>query len=119
MSSPRFKPCDFSIEPDAYGRARSVEWVTVDDAGQDRLRAARMQHEYAYVIRMRALNEYGSIKHYAQVAGIDYQRITQVLRGRQIMRLEDIALADRVLGNVWNQPQLEGPRNESVPHVLG
>jgi len=51
----------------------------------------------AYVIRGEAMRRYGSVKAYADAFGLSYQRLSAVLRGDQIIRLEDIVSAERNL----------------------
>ena len=56
-------------------------------------RTARMQHLWAVEITRAATARYGTLKKYADAAGISYDRLTRVVRGEEIMRLEDIAKA--------------------------
>lgn len=46
-----------------------------------------------------------NVKKYAAMAGVKYDRMARVLRGEIVMRLEDIALADLVLGEVSEEAQ--------------
>lgn len=49
-------------------------------------------------IRRSITAQYGSVKAYAAYHGLIYDRLIKVLRGETLMRLEDIAQADRLLG---------------------
>lgn len=108
MSSPRFIPRRCSTEPENFGRTRQIGWVDDNDEPsrvrssyeQDRIAAARLQHRYAVVIRRRAREECGSLKAYAAKCEMPYDRLSKVMRGEVIMRLEDIAQAERILGGI-------------------
>lgn len=49
-------------------------------------------------IRRAAERQYGSLARYADAVGLSYDRLTKIMRGTEIMRLEDIAQAQRYLG---------------------
>lgn len=90
---PRFHPRQYTAEPRAFGKAATIEWkkVPADEAIQHS--AARMQHLWAVEITRAATLRFGNLKKYAEAAGISYDRLTRVIRGEEIMRLEDIATA--------------------------
>jgi len=100
MTNPRYRPAEFTTEPGSFGRARTVEWRTHSVDKGPLLEAAKIQHRFSVAIRNRALVQFGSLKSYARAADIDYPRLTQVLAGKQVMRLEDIATAQLVLGEI-------------------
>lgn len=101
MTDSRYVPRSLSDEPGSFGRAELLRWKTSDTiAGSARIRAARLQHLYAIRIRKRIIDERTTAKEFASNAGISYDRLMKVLRGEMIMRLEDIAAADLVLGEV-------------------
>lgn len=62
--------------------------------------AAQLQHEYAIRIRVGIERAGSSLKAYASDAGMSYDRAGKMLRGEVVMRLEDIAMADVVLGGI-------------------
>ena len=100
MSAPRFQPRRYTDEPQVFGKARNITWrVAGSDHDATQLVASQMQHDYAVAIRYAiADSPYRTVKGYAQATGADYQRLSKVLRGEAIMRLEDIADAHRHLG---------------------
>ena len=101
MTDSRYVPRSLSDEPGSFGRAEVLRWKTSDTiAGSARIRAGRLQHFYAIRIRKRIIDERTTAKEFASNAGISYDRLMKVLRGEMIMRLEDIAAADLVLGEV-------------------
>jgi hypothetical protein len=101
VSSPRFKPKSYAVNPDEFSRA-GVEWVLLRDGASqdslDQLGASMRQHDFAVSIRRLARNKYGSVARYAAAYGISYQRLSGVLRGDAILRVEDIVNAERNLG---------------------
>lgn len=64
----------------------------------DQLAASRWQHRIAYAINERVLFDYDSLVDYAQFSGVNYARLGRLLRGEAVIRLEDVATAERVLG---------------------
>jgi hypothetical protein len=56
-----------------------------------------MQHQYARRIRERVKTQNSTLALYADLAEADYTRLGRLLRGDIIMRLEDIANADRTM----------------------
>ncbi|WP_105035168.1 hypothetical protein [Cryobacterium aureum] len=101
MSDPRFKPRAYTTEPNAFGKAASLGWITpVTEAEDDLCRAAQLQHTYAVRINRRLRDIHKTVRDYSQMTGIGYDRLAKVLRGDAIMRLEDIAQAERLLGDI-------------------
>jgi hypothetical protein len=99
MSTPRFHPRCYTVEPGVFGKARMIGWCQATSAEDEtKLMASQIQHAYAVRIRDLAVDRYGDLKSYADATGTDYQRLAKVLRGEAIMRLEDIAEAHRHLG---------------------
>ena len=100
VTQPRFRPRRYTLEPKAFGKARSIRWVEPNPGTEDQHAAAQMQHEWAVAINEAAIRNYGSLKRYTDENELPYDRLTRILRGDEIMRLEDIATAQRLLGVV-------------------
>jgi hypothetical protein len=101
MTDSRYVPRDLSDEPAGFGRAAILKWKSSDSiGGAARIRAANIQHFYTIRIRKRITDELMTAKQFAAKSGISYDRLMKVLRGEMIMRLEDIAAADLILGEV-------------------
>lgn len=99
MSAPRFRPRWYTPDPKLFGKAPVIRWNdAVTDQQATQVVASRIQHDYASAIRAAADQQHGNLKAYAEATDADYQRLTRVLRGDAIMRLEDIADAHRHLG---------------------
>jgi hypothetical protein len=101
MSDPRFKPRAYTAEPNAFGKAANVRWISAaTDSDADLCLAAQLQHTYAVRINLRLRDMKKSVRDYSHMTGIGYDRLAKVLRGDAIMRLEDIAQAERLLGKI-------------------
>lgn len=76
-----------------------MRWTPVEDAiAPDQWFAARLQHQAAMKIANAVYSSDRSLTSYALEAGVAYQRLSQVLRGDVVMRFEDMATAQRILG---------------------
>ena len=108
MSNPRFTPRRYTSEPGNFGRRDLIDWVDDNDGPdkvrstyeQDRIAAAKLQHQFSVAIRGKASDEFGSLKAYARECEMPYDRLSKVMRGEAIMRLEDVAQAERILGGI-------------------
>lgn len=108
MSDPRFKPRHYTTEPENFGRTEWIGWVGADDEPGKvrstdewvRIATAKRQHQCAVAIRTMAVEQFGSLKAYARECDMPYDRFSKVMRGVAIMRLEDIAQAECVLGEI-------------------
>lgn len=123
---PRYSPRDFCAEPESFGYARTVRWILPTNEHAEALtRAAQMQHVYAVRIRQRAklLDKQAkeanksttisgevangtavapekALRRLALKTGASYPRLLRALRGEVVLRLDDIAWADVVLGQI-------------------
>jgi hypothetical protein len=87
--------------PEGFGRRSDVQWTKPANAQEEGfVAAARLQHRYVLRIRERMAAERLNSKAYAARSGTSVQRLLRILRGEVILRLEDIALADAVLGQI-------------------
>lgn len=93
MTNPRFRPARYTTEPKLFGRARVIEWKAPGEHELVQLVAAQLQHDLAFQIRERLNFGTLTIRDYATNAEISYQRLTRILRGTELMRIEDIATA--------------------------
>jgi len=109
LSNPRFEPRMFTDEPEAFGLARLINWRLPEDAELDQANAARLQHLWALAIRRASKQRFGSVRKYAVAAHQNYDRLAKVLRGDAIMRLEDIAAAQRLLDipSIWREDDVD------------
>jgi hypothetical protein len=80
---------ELKIKPASAWRPGSTE---------DYARASSMQHHIAQAMNERIEVLYPTRKAFAEGARLDYERLGRVLRGEYVMRLEDIGMAERLLG---------------------
>jgi hypothetical protein len=113
VSSPTYIPRELAAVPRQFGRVHELKWKSVEQVqdmypalastparAQALLRAAELQSRYAVRIRHRLSNSSKTLKQYADEAESSYDRTSKVIRGWVLMRLEDIASADVILGEV-------------------
>ena len=141
---PRYCPRDFCAEPESFGYARTVRWIPqADERSKALCIAAQMQHVYAVRIRQRAKfldqqakdaakarmqssdvsaeGESGvpgkALKLLAEKTGTSYPRLLRALRGEVVLRFDDIAWADLVLGQIseFTQPKTGDGRPSPRP----
>ncbi|MEY9777205.1 hypothetical protein [Arthrobacter sp. MW3 TE3886] len=103
MSDPRFHPRKMAAPPDRqnFGKVAEISWLKgTTELEVSRIEAARLQHALALKITSRLRDRGYSIRSYAELAGIGYDRMAKVLRGDAVMRLEDVSDAERLLGAI-------------------
>jgi hypothetical protein len=101
VTKPRFVPKSMCRPAEGFGRSASVQWESparMTAAQRDQLGAAEMQHHIAVAMRRAIESSVGSVAKYATEADVEPARVGRMLRGEIVMRLEDIAAADRHLG---------------------
>jgi hypothetical protein len=102
MPAPRYVPRNYAPRDAAvFGKQRELRWVSVDNLTNDELderRAAQIQHSISLQINEQILYRFDSLVDYADFAGAKPATLGRMLRGETVMRLEDIARAERLLG---------------------
>lgn len=94
-----------------FGKVADISWLQgTSESEASQIEAARLQHALALKITGRLRERGHSIRTYADLAGIGYDRMAKVLRGEALMRLEDVSDAERLLGAVV-QPLIEDPNS--------
>lgn len=84
-----------------FGKSDNITWVQATTSEMvRRIEVSRLQHEFALVICRRLGSRSEPLCRYSARVGIGHDRMAKVLRGEVIMRLEDIADADRLLGGI-------------------
>lgn len=100
MTDSRYVPRSFAVTPTEFGQKSNIEWAPDSDLSHkqiDWLKASQLQHSLVRQIRMAIGRSYDSVQEFADVNEVDYRRLSRVLRGEAIMRLEDLAAAERTL----------------------
>lgn len=107
----RYRPRNYCAEPDAFGKAETVQWRETIPEERIKLEAAKLQHVYAVRIRLQLREAERSLAWYADLVGETYDRMTKVLRGVLPMRLDDLAAADLHLDDVSWARRGDDPEN--------
>ena len=100
LSDSRYVPRSFAVTPTEFGQKSGIEWVPDTDLPNkelDWLRASQLQHGFSRQIRLAIGRDYESVQEFADVNELDYRRLSRMLRGEAIMRLEDLAAIERTL----------------------
>ena len=102
MANSRYIPRWFAFDDQLFGKERAIKWKSggnLEDSELDQRHAAQMQHSVAFAIRetLKRSARYHSMADYARAVDVSERRMTDLLRGDVVMRLEDIAAAERVL----------------------
>ncbi|MET4706100.1 hypothetical protein [Frigoribacterium sp. UYMn621] len=113
MSDPRYAPRDCAVDYALFGKSDNLTWKSLEAVmamypnladtetrAQALLLAAKLQHLYVLRIRQRLQVRRTPVKSFAADAGIGYDRMVKVLRGAAILRFEDLAMADVLIGEV-------------------
>lgn len=103
MSDPRFQPRLMAVPRDRpyFGKVARISWLEGStETEEKRIATARLQHALAVKITGTLRDKGYNVRSYAKLAGVSYDRMAKVLRGEALMRLEDIADAERLLGLV-------------------
>lgn len=103
MSAPRFQPRLMAAPTDRpyFGKVARISWLEGStETEKKRIATARLQHALAVKITGTLRDMGYNVRSYAKLAGVSYDRTAKVLRGEALMRLEDLADAERLLGLV-------------------
>lgn len=101
MGVPKYVPAKFAVPKRMFGRARYVKFLDRDMVGPDpRAWASELQHLYAMRIRDSIAAKKWTIAEYAEKANVTADHMHKLLRGEAILKLEDIATADLLIGSV-------------------
>lgn len=105
MSDPKYRPRDWVAPQDRqlFGKTEQISWLEGTSAVEvSRIDASKLQHALAVRIRRRLREKGYTIRTYAERAGISYDRMAKVYRGEAVMRLEDLADAELILGLMFS-----------------
>lgn len=101
-----------------FGKVVRISWLEGGtDLEEKRIATARLQHAISVKIMARLRDNGQNIRSYAELANVSYDRMAKVLRGEALMRLEDVADADRLLGSIV--PPLMEYRALPIPEPVG
>ncbi|ACL42139.1 hypothetical protein Achl_4188 (plasmid) [Pseudarthrobacter chlorophenolicus A6] len=96
-----YEPRSQLSNPREFGKKLSPEFVQETPDNTYRVSGAMAQHAFAREVRL-ALHERGmTIEALSETTGLNYQRLTRILRGTAVMRLDDIGLISRTVPEVF------------------
>lgn len=99
MPNPRYRPRDYCQDPQEFGRA-GVAWLSPrgqTENGLTQRSAAQLQHAFALLVRAALKDQAMTVTAYAELTQQDPKRVSRLLSGEIVMRLEDAAAAQRHL----------------------
>lgn len=101
MAEPKYRPAAFATAHRLFGRSRDVEFPAGKGLKHNsRVLASDMQHHYAMRIRDSIIRKGWTVAQYAGAANVTADHMHKLLRGEAILKLEDIAMADLLVGDV-------------------
>jgi hypothetical protein len=107
MSDPKYRPRDWAAPEDRklFGKTDEISWLEGASAADlSKIDASRLQHVLTVMIRKRLREKGYTVRSYAERAGISYDRMAKVIRGEAVMRLEDLADVELILGLAFAPP---------------
>ena len=92
MPDPRYRPRDYLAFPSDFGRYERVPMDRRTDFEERvRSRASLVQSKHSYTARRYASRHNLSQKQLAAALGMNYQRLSRLLNGEIVMRIDDVA----------------------------
>lgn len=101
VTSPRFHPRDFCVNPKRFGKFAEPGWKPAHGYSRDtrdQFGAAVIQNKVAVAMRAAIKEKYRTSELYAEAIQMESTRLSRLLSGRIVMRLEDVASATNNLG---------------------
>ncbi|KGJ72859.1 hypothetical protein GY21_12435 [Cryobacterium roopkundense] len=115
MAYSKYVPAHYAHSKWMFGRGRKTTFPPVDGPlGW----ASEMQHLYAMRIRDAIAQKGWTVVVYAEKAGCTADHMFKLLRGEAILKLEDIALADQLLGPVSEFARAGPPRTPTAEEEI-
>ena len=101
MAKARYVPAQFATMRRMFGRRRDVAFREVGTPQKDaQAWASDLQHRYAMRIRDAIFKKGWTVVQYAEAADVTADHMHKLLRGEAILKLEDMAMADLLVGGV-------------------
>lgn len=101
-TGPRYEPRAFLINPREFGRKLHPEFVQETEANVTQVSGAMIQHVFAKGIRDALMERGMSVVALSEMTGLNYQRLTRMLRGSVLMRMEDIGMIARAIPEAFD-----------------
>ena|SRR5690554_4869304 len=106
------------MTPGLFGKMANVQWRMPKDAAEiAQQSAARLQHGFSLLIKQQLLKQEITVREFCSAAGKSYDRMLRVLNGQMVMKLEDVGIAEVLLGEVARM--VSGEERAAVRQRLG
>jgi hypothetical protein len=100
-TAPRYIPRSFLANPKDFGALLTPKLVPETAENRSRLAGAQTQNALAWRVRLSLFMHGMTITQLARATGLNYQRLTRVIRGTILMRMEDIGAIAQVLPDAF------------------
>lgn len=90
------------INPQEFGRRMNPEFVKETGANVTQVSGAMIQHVFAKGIREALMERGMSVVTLSEMTGLNYQRLTRMLRGSVLMRIDDIGMIARAVPEAFD-----------------
>ena len=101
-TGPRYEPRAMLIHPEEFGRKMHPEFVEESDANIAQVSGAMVQHVFAKGIRDALMERGMSVVILSDMTGLNYQRLTRMLRGSVLMRMDDVGMIARAVPEAFD-----------------
>jgi hypothetical protein len=101
-TGPRYEPRSMLTNPHEFGKKLNPEFVEETGANAAQVSGAMVQHVFAKGIHDAMLERGMSLVTLSELTKLNYQRLTRILRGSVLMRIDDIGLIARALPEAFD-----------------
>jgi hypothetical protein len=93
-----YTPRKFVEEESPFGWAEHPPWVRPAGEPDEHLRGSVVQHLYARFFNRKFADKWADVQTFCTSEGVKYDRLTRVLKGQMVLKLEEIGLFAHALG---------------------
>lgn len=101
-TGPRYEPRLLLKNPREFGKKLEPEFVAETGENSAQISGAMVQHVFAKGIREALMERGMSLLELSEWTGLNYQRLTRMLRGSVVMRIDDIGIFARHLPEAFD-----------------
>jgi hypothetical protein len=101
-TGPRYEPRAMLINPREFGRRLYPEFVEETNENVTQVSGAMVQHMFAKGIRDALMDRGMSVVTLSEMTGLNYQRLTRMLRGSVLMRMDDVGMIARAVPEAFD-----------------
>jgi transcriptional regulator with XRE-family HTH domain len=101
-TGPRYVPRDLLVDPSEFGRNPTPDFVQWTRENASHRAGAQAQHVLSLRIHEALRQRDMTVAQLASATNLNYQRLTRVLRGTIVMRMEDLGVIARVIPEAFD-----------------